>query len=194
MQPALASTFQGGDGTDRAHLAMLVHEARNGSQDAWNTIVDQMNNMVWSVVRSFRLSETDARDAAQMTWLRAVESLDSIREPERFGLWLATTARNECLRLITKRNRAVPVDPIDAFSRIEIGGNLEVDQINRSDVQRVLDAMATLGPECQALLRLVLVDPPMTYAEISAALDIPIGTIGPRRQRCLQQLRAAAGL
>ncbi|MGI9606024.1 MAG: RNA polymerase sigma factor [Acidimicrobiales bacterium] len=195
MRSVLASTFEV-EGDER-QLTALVEHARAGSQESWNAIVDQFADMVWSVVRSFRLSEADARDAAQMTWLRAVESLDNIREPERLGLWLATTARNECLRLVARRNKSVPVDPLDpldAFARLEMGGDVQLDQISRSEAQRVLDALATLEPECQAFLRLVLVDPPMSYAEISAVLNIPIGSIGPKRQRCLLQLRAAAGI
>ncbi len=178
-------------GTD---LAKLVESAVAGDRDAWDRIVDEMNDMVWSVVRGFRLSDSDAVDAAQMTWLRAVESLHKVNEPERFGLWLATTARRECIRLIERRSRAVPVDPHTSFTRLLVAGDLQGEQISRADAQRVLDALATLGEECQALLRLVLTDPPMSYNEIAAALDIPVGTIGPRRQRCLQQLRAAAGL
>ncbi|MFV0523256.1 MAG: sigma factor [Acidimicrobiales bacterium] len=61
--------------------------------------------MVWSVVRSFRLPDDDAADAAQMAWLRALEHLGTVRDLERIGLWLATITRRECLRLIERRTR-----------------------------------------------------------------------------------------
>lgn len=182
------------DATGSSQTSKLISAAIDGDQAAWNQIVDDFNDMVWSVVRSFRLSDSDSRDAAQMTWLRAVESLSNIREPDRFGLWLATTARRECLRLLDRRNRAVPTDAVAGFRRLVVPGDIQTDHINRQDAQRLIDAMATMSPDCQALLRLVLLDPPMSYAEIGAALDLPVGTIGPRRQRCLLQLRAAAGL
>ena len=50
-------------------------------------------------------------------------------------------------------------------------------------------ALAELPPGCQQLMGMLLADPPHSYAEISAALNIPVGSIGPQRARCLQRLR-----
>jgi len=55
-------------------------------------------------------------------------------------------------------------------------------------------ALADLSPRSQQLLALLTADPPMSYAQISAALGIPVGSIGPSRGRCLQQLRAHPAL
>jgi DNA-directed RNA polymerase specialized sigma24 family protein len=46
-----------------------------------------------------------------------------------------------------------------------------------------------LPPGCQQLLDLLTADPPVSYAEISARLGIPVGNIGPIRRRCLDKLR-----
>lgn len=175
-------------------LADLVEEAVAGNREAWDAIVDQMNNMVWSVVRSFRLSDADSNDAAQMIWLRVLENLHKVRDPERLGLWISTTSRRECIRLIEKKQRLVPTDPDVGFVRLAARGDLEQEEIDRADAQRILDALGSLSTDCQALLRLVLCDPPMNYKEIAAALDIAVGTIGARRHRCLVHLRASARL
>ena len=50
-------------------------------------------------------------------------------------------------------------------------------------------AFALLRERCQALLRLLAMDEPPSYEEIGAALDMPVGAIGPTRSRCLEQLR-----
>jgi len=50
-----------------------------------------------------------------------------------------------------------------------------------------------LRPSDQALLRLLTADPRPSYDEISAALDMPIGSIGPTRQRALARLREQLG-
>lgn len=175
-------------------LTTLVDNAVAGDRVAWDMIVDRMNNMVWSVVRSFRFSDADANDAAQMIWLRVVENLHKVRDPERLGLWIATTSRRECMRLIEKKSRVTPTDPDTGFTRLKAPGDVEMDQISRADAQRVLDSMQMLSTDCQDLLRLVLCDPPLSYKEISEVLGIAVGTIGARRQRCLLQLRAAAQL
>jgi DNA-directed RNA polymerase specialized sigma24 family protein len=57
----------------------------------------------------------------------------------------------------------------------------------------LLEAFGRLGPRCQRLLRLMMADPPPSYDEIAAALDMPVGSIGPTRGRCLEQLRHLLG-
>ena len=89
-------------------LEELVHAAAAGDQAAWNTIVERFSGLIWATVRAHRLSAGDAAEVVQTTWLRLVEHLDRIREPERLGGWLATTARNECLRQIRHSAREVP--------------------------------------------------------------------------------------
>lgn len=140
------------------------------------------------------MADSDACDAAQVVWLKAVERLSNVREPERLGLWLSTIARRECLRIIERKQRLVPVDfrerePLGSSDR-----SLEHDVASRSEVERVIEALAELSTDCQQLLRLVLVDPPMAYRDISELLGIAVGTIGPRRMRCLSTLRSAAGV
>lgn len=52
-------------------------------------------------------------------------------------------------------------------------------------------AFATLPPAGQALLRLLTTVPPLSYEEIAALVGVPVGSIGPTRQRYLQRLRTA---
>ena len=86
----------------------LVVAARAGDQRAWSEIMARFGGLVRTVIGSFRLQDADAADAAQNTWLRAVERLDTVREPERLAGWLRTTARRECLALPALTRREVP--------------------------------------------------------------------------------------
>jgi DNA-directed RNA polymerase specialized sigma24 family protein len=52
------------------------------------------------------------------------------------------------------------------------------------------EAFSHLPPNCQRLMAMLIADPPASYAEISARLGIPVGSIGPKRGRCLGKLRA----
>ncbi len=76
---------------------------------AWDRLMDQYGRLIWSITRDFKLAESDASDVVQTTWLRLVEHIDRLEHPERVGAWLATTARNECLRGIAARKRLVLV-------------------------------------------------------------------------------------
>src|SRR6185436_9497578 len=53
-------------------------------------------------------------------------------------------------------------------------------------------AFGGLSERCQVLLRILVAEPPPSYEEVGAALDMPIGSIGPTRQRCLERLRGLA--
>ena len=94
-------------------LAELVRAAGDGDQAAWNSIVERYGGLVWATVRAHRLNTVDGAEVVQTTWLRLVEHLDRIRDPERLGGWLATTARNECLRQIRHSAREVPSELAD---------------------------------------------------------------------------------
>lgn len=175
-------------------IATLVAAAADGDQNAWDAIVDQFQGLVWATIRSYRLGDSEAGDVAQTTWLRLVENLGGLRDPERLGGWLATTARRECLRLLRTSGRQIPVDDDAAFDRANTDPAPELDaDIIRDERDTALwRAFGRISERCQRLLRILTADPPPSYEDVSDALDMPIGSIGPTRQRCLDRLRAEA--
>jgi RNA polymerase sigma factor (sigma-70 family) len=167
-------------------LAELVHAAGEGDQGAWNSIVERFGGLVWATVRAHRLNAVDGAEVVQTTWLRLVEHLDRIRDPERLGGWLATTARNECLRQIRHSAREVPSD-MAAFERGD-EPNLEHSLLTAERDRVFWKAFTELGERCQALLRVLMAETEPSYQEVSAALGMPVGAIGPTRRRCLERL------
>lgn len=174
--------------------AELVERARKGDQAAWDAIVGRHGNRVWSVARAHRLNSADAEDVYQVTFLRLVTHIDTIRDPNRVGAWLATTARHECLRILRRAGRAVP------SSDDEILDSPDpllppVDATLLADERQVTlwEALARLSEPCQRLLRVLMADPEPTYEEVGRALGMPIGSIGPTRGRCLKHLRRELG-
>ena len=167
-------------------LAELVHAAGEGDQAAWNSIVERFGGLVWATVRAHRLNAVDGAEVVQTTWLRLVEHLDRIRDPERLGGWLATTARNECLRQIRHSAREIPSELAD----LERGdsGTLDQDLLTAERDRAFWKAFTELGERCQALLRVLMAETEPSYQEVSAALGMPVGAIGPTRRRCLERL------
>ena len=94
-------------------LRGVVRAATDGDREAWNTLVARYSGLIWGVARAHRLGDADAADVFQTTWLRLVEHLDSLRNPEGVGAWLATTARHECLRVLRVGQRHVLTDGFD---------------------------------------------------------------------------------
>jgi RNA polymerase sigma factor (sigma-70 family) len=177
-------------GTGPRSFTDLVERAKRNDSEAWEQLVDRLGGLVWSVTQSFGLADHDAVDVGQMAWLQLAREIGHLRDPERIGLWLATTTRRECLRFVRQRARVQPVDPAD----IPDGGDLEPeigDLVVRRELARELwAALDRLPWACRALLRAFLATPEPSYEEVAAALGVPLGSIGPRRQRCLRHLRA----
>jgi RNA polymerase sigma factor (sigma-70 family) len=180
-------TERGPDATD---VAQLVRRAADGDMGAWERLVDQYARLIWSITGEFRLAESDAADVAQTTWLRLLEHIHRIEYPDRVGSWLAATARNECLRNLAAHKRVV-LSQDDTELGDASAHEPEVDARLLADerAQVVRDALTRLPRRWQRLLELLMADPPASYAEISDQLDLPIGSIGPTRGRCLARLR-----
>jgi RNA polymerase sigma factor (sigma-70 family) len=171
-----------------AELAELVSSAAGGDELAWERLVGEFRGLIWAVARAHHLSDADAADVVQGTWARLVEHLARLNEPGRVGAWLATTARRECLRVLRDARRQVPYGDDEPEERWTEGG-LDADMMIAERDKALWEAFARLGPTDQALLRLLVADPRPAYEEISAALDMPVGSIGPTRSRALERLR-----
>lgn len=172
-------------------IAMLVNAAAGGDQHAWDAIVSQFQGLMWATVRSYRLGDSESADVVQTCWLRLVENLGNLREPERLGGWLATTARRECLRLLRTAGRSIPVDDDAVFDRAapDTSPSLDAELLRDERDTSLWRAFARISERCQRLLRVLSADPPPSYEDISETFEMPIGSIGPTRQRCLDRLR-----
>jgi RNA polymerase sigma factor (sigma-70 family) len=175
-----------------APFAPVVSRALDGDPTAWPELVERLKRPAWKVVVSFRLEPEEANDAFATTMLRLYEYLGKVREPEKLPSWITTVARNEVHAILRARRRsdavAMLVEPGAAPSAED-----EIDQ--DADLRPALRQAFEQLPELwQRLLLLVMTDPPTPYAEISATLGIPVGSIGPTRQRCLEHLRRSAAL
>jgi RNA polymerase sigma factor (sigma-70 family) len=180
---------------DDPTVVALVNRAAGGDPAAWEEIVERYGPLVWSICARFQLSNHDREDVGQNVWLLLVEQLGKLREPAALPGWLATTTHRECLRVVTaarkSERRGTGLD--DALQFVD---NTIIDEeilmAERNAALRA--AFAELAPKCQRLLAMLTSDPPSSYAEISATLQVPVGSIGPQRARCLERLRKSSAL
>jgi RNA polymerase sigma factor (sigma-70 family) len=171
----------------------LLEAAARGDQAAWDALVDRYASLLWSIARAHRLSDADAADVVQTTWLKLVENFGRIRDPERLPGWLATTTKHECLRQIRRAGRERPTDDQAWESEPASGADVDAALLLDERDATLWRALGLLSDQCRRLLRVLMATPPPSYAEVAAALDMPIGSIGPTRQRCLGRLRERAG-
>jgi RNA polymerase sigma factor (sigma-70 family) len=175
---------------DDSPVIGLVTRSQAGDQQAWDALVERYAPLVWSICRRYRLGRADAEDVSQNVWLRLVEQLGNLRDPAALPGWLATTTQRECLRILRAAHRPVLAQLPDADNMPDGKGRIAEDELLIAERHTALrEAFTGLPACCQRLLALLIEDPPVPYAQISAILGIPVGSIGPHRRRCLDKLR-----
>jgi RNA polymerase sigma factor (sigma-70 family) len=170
-------------------LPGLVERALAGDESSWRELVDRFSGLVWKVLHTYDLSAHDREEAFGSTFYRLFEKLSTLRQPRALPKWLATTARNEANAVSRTRRRLVPTDQLPL--REVLPGDHDRALLDDELLVAVMAAFATLPPAGQALLRLLTAVPPLSYEEIAALLDVPVGSIGPTRQRYIKRLRSA---
>ena len=180
---------------DDRTVAALVERAAAGDQDAWNELVDRYAPLVWSICMRYHLSKQDVEDVGQTVWLKLVEHLGTLRTPAALPGWLARVTANECLRVLRAARKQDGFSP----SPEELLPPAEAEMVEQEIITAELNAavrqaFALLPARCRQLLSMLMSDPPHKYDEISVILEIPIGSIGPQRQRCLRRLRECSVL
>jgi RNA polymerase sigma factor (sigma-70 family) len=154
-----------------------------------SSLIRQVTPLLWHVARGFRLDASSAEDVAQNTLLAFVRHSAEIAEPHAALRWLIVTARREAMRAVAQRDRTELVD--DAARTVPAPESDEPERVVLATAtQRVLwRNVAQLSERCRQLLRVIAFAERPDYATLSTALNMPIGSIGPTRGRCLAKLR-----
>lgn len=162
---------------------------RAGDSHRMAEVVELLNPLLWRTARSQGADTETAADVVQVAWLRLVENADRLADPQALLKWLIVTVRREAWRRTGRERREIPTELDDETPAPDLSPEAlaELD-----DDQRVLwSHVARLSDRCRALLQVIAFAERPDYASISAALGMPVGSIGPTRGRCLATLRRA---
>ena len=168
-------------------VAVLLEAAGDGDERAWAQLVNRFHGLLWATARACGLSEADAADVTQTTWLRLAEHLGKITEPAALPGWLVTTTRREAIRVSNRARRPMPAVLLGTADLDD--DHSAVDLLVRAERHHELRlAFRHLGERCRLLLAMLSADAHYSYEEISDQVGIPVGSIGPTRRRCLTKL------
>jgi RNA polymerase sigma factor (sigma-70 family) len=175
----------------RRTVTDLVTRAVSGDKQAWDALVERYAPLVWSICRRYRLTGTDAAGVCQLVWLQLLDQLGNLRDPATLAGWLALTTQRECWRVLCAPRPATATSLTGTGDTADQHTAITQPELLRAERYAALrEAFTHLPPRCQQLLALLIHDPPLPYAQISATLGIPAGDIGPLRKRCLHMLRS----
>ncbi len=168
--------------------------ARDGA--AWTALVQRYQKVVYGVALRAGLDADEAADVFQTVFLRLYQHLNGITEPARLRSWIIVTAQREAwlrrrrLERQAARGGDVLEDKADGDTQfMPFADGPEVSVAHWEQVAQVTQAFELLNERCQQLLRALFVDEVNGYGEVAERLNMPIGSIGPTRARCLARLR-----
>jgi RNA polymerase sigma factor (sigma-70 family) len=167
----------------------LIRACREGDPGAWERLLDKYERLVFSISLNFGLTTDDAADVAQITFTILLQNLDTLPDEIRLASWLTTVARRHSWRLLA-RDRRESVNPEADLAGTETLVGI-VDDSERWELAEWLSyGLSLLDERCRQLLLALYFDVEQpSYAQVADQLNIPVGSIGPTRARCLKQMR-----
>ena len=167
----------------------LIRACRSGDGRAWERLLDKYERLVFSISLNYGLTTDDAADVTQITFTILLQNLNTLPDEIRLSAWLATVARRHTWRLLA-RNRREAVNPEEDLAGTETLGGI-VDNRERWELVEWLNhGLSLLDERCRQLLLALYFDAEQpSYAQIADGLKLPVGSIGPTRARCLEQMK-----
>lgn len=162
---------------------------KDGDRSALDELVRRISPLLWQVVRSYGLDRTSAEDVVQTTWMTLIRKSEHVRDDQAVLRWLTMTARREAWRVAQSQTRSNPTEETVIELSMPSARSPESEVLESDIMRRLWGHVGELDARCQHLLRVVAFQERPDYASLAARLDMPMGSIGPTRSRCLSKLR-----
>jgi len=178
--------------------AKLIEMCLDGDVEAWSLLLERYQGLIVGLARRSGLNSSDAEDVFQNVSIMLYTHLADLRDSERIGGWLGTTTRHEISRLFRRSSTALvnttdaAPEELEAGTPIHAGAEStpENEVIELEKRVFVREAMGELGEECRNLIAMLYKsEEPPSYSDIAKQLRVPVGSIGPKRARCIDKLR-----
>jgi RNA polymerase sigma factor (sigma-70 family) len=187
QEPGL--TTSGAAKISHGEVGELLCRARAGDRVALDQLVRQLTPLVWNVARARGLDKESASDVVQATWLAFLENLHAIRSPMAVAAWLVTVTRNQAQRSRSAARRVEFVEPNDLSLEPDPVAGFETAVADREQYRCLWENLRELPPTCQELLRILAFTGHTSRRQVLEVFDMPPGSIGPTRIRCLKKLK-----
>jgi RNA polymerase sigma factor (sigma-70 family) len=169
--------------------AALEHLARaaRGEETAWIDLVERLDAILHAVAARYGVG-ADLDDVVQTAWLRALEHADRINDPGAIAGWLMTTTRREAMRTLQRGVGEVVTG--------DVAATVEADPVTPEAIAiegerraAVHAAVARLPRRQRRLMTSLLTTPAPSYRRLAQQADMPLGSIGPTRDRAIARMR-----
>src|SRR4030095_3024578 len=167
----------------------LIRACRSGDARAWERLLDKYERLGFSISLNLGLTTDGAADVTQITFTILLQNLDTLPDDIPLAPWLATVARPHTWRLLAQ-NRREAVNPDEDLAGNKALGGIVDDRERQELAEWLYQGLSLLDERCRRrLLALYFDAEEPSYAEVADHMKMPIGSIGPTRARCLEQMR-----
>jgi RNA polymerase sigma factor (sigma-70 family) len=186
------------DSLDAESDAALAARCNRGESAAWTILVQRYQRLVYTIVRRIELDDHAAADVFQTVFSRLLTHLPQLNQADRLQAWIVTTAKREALLQRSRGLRTVSLTADDdegvASAAYDVADDSPLPDEQLATLQsqnQVRNALERMDERCRTLLTLLYhdADDAVAYDEVARRLDMPLGSVGPTRARCLGKLR-----
>lgn len=177
---------------------MLIERSQKGDREAFDMLVRKHEAKAYQYAFRLTRNSEEAADVVADAFVRVYNALQNFKGQSAFGTWLYRILTN-CFLDIRKREKSRPTTQIDSVlqtadgeveRQIESPGLDPSEETERAERERSVEAAVARLPEYQRSMIVMYHAEMLSYEEISAALDLPIGTVKSRLNRARISLRS----
>jgi|TARA_Y100000815_G_C13231110_1_gene458082 RNA polymerase sigma factor (sigma-70 family) len=182
----------------------LVNRCLDGDETAWSELYREFYSQIRYVVgwKRWGFSKGEVEDGIQEVFTELVRSLPNFRQESKLSTFVERLARNRCISHLRKKTALKrPKESLgveleegkgeEGMARhhlISEDGDPEGEILASEQFQELSNALAGMGEGCRQIITLRYYRQ-MSYQEICAVMELPLGTVCSRLKRCLAKLK-----
>ena len=163
---------------------LYVQAALSGDTRAFGVLVDRYQTPVYNLARRMLGNSADAEDLTQETFVLAYQNLKNLKVEQKFFSWLYAIALNQSRRCLRRQRSWLSLFDTSAQQLKLPPPDIEEKSVRTVLVEQMLNS---LNPVDRSLVILRYYDD-LSYEDIAATVDMPLGTVKNRLHRCREQL------
>ncbi|WP_213975205.1 sigma-70 family RNA polymerase sigma factor [Tepidanaerobacter acetatoxydans] len=157
--------------------------AKNKDPESFYKLLEPIKDQLYRIAFMYMKNEDDALDCVHDSIVKAIQSIDSLREPRYFNTWITRITINTCKDNLRKAQNSIPHDTSE-FEKILAHNDGSIEE--NIDLHRVLDNLKDDEKELIAMRYME----DMSIRDIAETVHAPLGTVSSKISRTIKKLRA----
>lgn len=175
------------------NITELVRALRQGDTQAFNRLVTSYQTKIYNLAFNYVKQEEEAKDLTQDIFVTIYRSISKLRDETKFVAWLYQVAINHCRNRYKKLQRrgyfnSQSIDDEDSPIQLSGGDSPEKNLEQNRTIELVRQTIADM-PKSEKEVLLLRDIQELSYDEISAILDVPLGTVKSKLNRARSALK-----